>query len=206
MELECQASFVSSPTRPGTLEVFQFLHPSIENARCTLEAVALHRAAANQVCEINYHLILWKLGDLTVRYSAAVRQKSRVLGILPPRSARTFTTWDGSDEFFKFKRGGFLWDEKRKIQERSVKFDVDELARRAAKAASIHRPLRCTKVEKIKDGLNSKILSFTMNDGTVIAGKALYPCAGRPREATASEAATMEFVSAPSFLLGGYFE
>lgn len=191
-------SLVSSPTRPGTLEVFQFLHPSIENARCTLEAVAVHRAAAYQVCELNCHLILWKLRELTDRYSA-VRQKSRVLGILQPRSARTFTSWDGSDEFFKFKRGGFLWDEKRKIQERSVKFDVDELARRAAKAASIHRPLRCKKVEKLKDGLNGKILSFTMNDGTVIAGKALYPCAGRPREATASEAATMEFVSAPLF-------
>lgn len=190
-------SLVSSPTSSGDLEVCQFLHPGAWNVRCTLEAVALHRAAAYQVCEINYHLI--RQVTMSDRCSA-VRQNSRVLGILQPRSARTLTIpWDGSDEFFKFKRGGFLWDEKRKIKERSVKFDVDELARRAAKAASIHTPLRCVKVEKRRDGLNSKILSFTMHDGTQIAGKVLYPCAGRPREATASEAATMEFVSAPSF-------
>jgi hypothetical protein len=52
------------------------------------------------------------------------------------------------------------------------------------------------KIQKLKDGLNSKLLLFTLDDGTELVGKVPYPSLGTPHFTTASEVATMKFVSA----------
>lgn len=46
------------------------------------------------------------------------------------------------------------------------------------------------------DGLYSKALLLTMDDGVQVIGKVPNPNAGIPRFTTASEVATMDFVSA----------
>lgn len=54
---------------------------------------------------------------------------------------------------------------------------------------------QCVKVEKFTDGTYNKALLFSMEDGTQVVGKVPNPNAGRPHFTTASEVATMDFVS-----------
>lgn len=73
-----------------------------------------------------------------------------------------------------------------------MKFDVDELARVAIQAT---RTRRCVSVEKFADGMHNKALLLTMDDGSKVVGKIPNPNAGRSHFITASEVATMDFVS-----------
>lgn len=123
-------------------------------------------------------------------------QTRRILGTLQQLKLRnTFTTWNGNDDFFRFEGGRFIRNEEQELAKRNFKFDVDKLAQRAA--ATGNRKARHTvKIEKLKDGLNSRVLLLVMSDGSELVAKVPYPCAGKPGTTTASEVATMVFVSA----------
>lgn len=113
-------------------------------------------------------------------------------------------TYDGSDDFFRFQGGRFLWDDHNQTTKRYMKFNVEELARVATQAVNkdgYHRRRRCVMIQKLHDGLNSKIVLFTMDDDTKVVGKVPYSFAGIPHYTTASEVATMAFVSALSISL-----
>jgi len=75
--------------------------------------------------------------------------------------------------------------------QRHVRFDVNELARRAAEAIGAES---CVKVEKYPEGMYNKSMLLTMNNGSQVVAKVPNPNAGVPHFTTASEVATMDFV------------
>lgn len=85
-----------------------------------------------------------------------------------------------------------MCDEEFEISQRYVRYDVNQLARLAAAAVGSET---CVSVEKCPDGMHNKVLLLTMNDGTQAIAKVPNPNAGRPHFTTASEVATMDFVS-----------
>lgn len=78
-----------------------------------------------------------------------------------------------------------------------MRFDVNELARCAAKAVGAES---CVGISKYPDGMYNKSMLLTMNNGSRVVAKVPNPNAGLPHFTTASEVATMDFVSFPSKL------
>ncbi|KAL4899468.1 hypothetical protein BDW74DRAFT_171509 [Aspergillus multicolor] len=100
------------------------------------------------------------------------------------------------ESFFRFTRGRFLTNEAHELAQRYVRFNVDELANvavRAAEAAS-NAPRACISVGKLGDGMHNKVMRFTMDNGFQVVGKVPNPNAGLPHFTTASEVATMDFM------------
>ncbi|BDD56256.1 hypothetical protein MAP00_001730 [Monascus purpureus] len=121
--------------------------------------------------------------------------QARQLTMTKPPSLCERTAHDGT--FFQFTRGRFLTDEASELAKRYIRFDIDELARlavRAAEAAS-NGPRTCISIEKMADGMHNKAIRFTMDNGFQAVGKVPNPNAGLPHLTTASEVATMDFMS-----------
>ena len=78
------------------------------------------------------------------------------------------------------------------MTQRYIRFNVHELADIAAGAIG---SASCVKVEKYADGMYNKAFLLIMNDGKEAVAKVPNPNAGRPHFTTASEVATMDFVS-----------
>lgn len=53
----------------------------------------------------------------------------------------------------------------------------------------------CVGIEKFPDGMYNKAMLLTMDNGTQVVAKVPNPNAGKPHFTTASEVATMDFVS-----------
>lgn len=100
--------------------------------------------------------------------------------------------WNENEDFFCFSRGRFLRNDSQELSQRYVRFNVDELSRIAAEACDSSR---CVDVEKFADGMYNKSLLLTMDNGTQVVAKVPNPNAGRCHLTTASEVATMDFVS-----------
>lgn len=96
------------------------------------------------------------------------------------------------EKLFNLTRGRFVSNEDHEMSRRYVRFNVHELARVAAEAVGSKS---CVGMEKYADGMYNKALLMTMQDGTETVAKIPNPNAGRPHFTTASEVATMEFVS-----------
>ena len=97
-----------------------------------------------------------------------------------------------NEDYFNYTRGRFVSNEQHEMSQRYVRFHVPELARLAAEAVGSKS---CVGIEKYPDGMYNKALLLTMDDGTQAVAKVPNPNAGRPHFTTASEVATMEFVS-----------
>ena len=102
------------------------------------------------------------------------------------------TDLEYSDDIFNFTNGRFIVDEAYETSQRRVRFNVNELARVAATAVGSKI---CTSIKKYPDGMFSKAMLLTMDDGTQVVAKVPNPNAGLPHFTTASEVATMDFVS-----------
>ena len=100
--------------------------------------------------------------------------------------------WNKYEEFFNFTRARFVRDEAGEMARRRVKFDMNELARIAAKTVGSEH---CVNVQKYPDGMYSKAFLMTMDDGKEVVAKVPNPNAGLAHYTTASEVATMHFVS-----------
>ncbi|KAJ5086507.1 phosphotransferase enzyme family protein [Penicillium alfredii] len=101
--------------------------------------------------------------------------------------------WNSHDEFFCYTRGRFITNESHEMAIRHVKFNMNELAKCAAKSIgpdSAH----CVRIDKFPDGMFNKTFLFTMDNGAQVVGKVPNPNAGRAHYTTASEVATMDFV------------
>jgi len=108
-------------------------------------------------------------------------------------NSRPYRPDDGRNEdYFCFTRGRFVSGEQHEMSQRYVRFDLHALARLAAEAVGSRS---CIGIEKYPDGMYNKALLLTMDDGTQAVAKVPNPNAGRPHFTTASEVATMEFVS-----------
>lgn len=97
-----------------------------------------------------------------------------------------------NEDYFHFTRGRFVSNEEHEMSQRYVRFNLQELARLAAETVGSKS---CVNIEKYPDGMHNKALLLTMDDGTQAVAKVPNPNAGRPHLTTASEVATMEFVS-----------
>jgi len=80
------------------------------------------------------------------------------------------------------------------MSQRHVRFKVNELARCAAEAVGARS---CVKIEKYPDGMYSKSMLLTMDNGAEVVAKVPNPNAGLPHFTIASEVATMDFCMAP---------
>ncbi|TVY34687.1 Altered inheritance of mitochondria protein, mitochondrial [Lachnellula occidentalis] len=100
------------------------------------------------------------------------------------------TDWNKNEEFFNFTRGRYVCNETVEVALRQVRFDMNELARIAARAIGSQR---CVTVEKYPDGTFNKAFLMTMEDGKEVVAKVPTRNAGQAHFTTASEVATMEF-------------
>lgn len=100
--------------------------------------------------------------------------------------------WNQNQDFFRYTAGRFLFEEITQMACRSVKFDMNELVHIAASSIASRS---CVAVRKLPEGQHSKAFLLTMDDGKRVIAKVPNPNAGRPHYTTASEVATMDFVS-----------
>lgn len=100
--------------------------------------------------------------------------------------------WNGNQDFFRYTAGRFLFDEIKQMACRYVRFDMNELVHIAVSSIASRS---CVAVRKLPEGQYSKAFLLTMDDGKRVIAKVPNPNAGRPHYTTASEVATMDFVS-----------
>lgn len=94
--------------------------------------------------------------------------------------------------FFQYTSGRWLWDEERQLRERHVVFDVEELQSIAAQSVGASS---CVSITKLAEGGYNKVLRLVMDNGSVAIARIPNPNAGPAYKMTASEVATMDFVS-----------
>jgi len=97
-----------------------------------------------------------------------------------------------SDVLFNSTRYRHVSNEAEELNQRHVKFNVEELTKEAARAAGSKN---CVSIAKGDDGSFNRVLLLEMDDGKQVFAKIPTPNAGPANEIIASEVATMEFVS-----------
>ena len=100
--------------------------------------------------------------------------------------------WNSHAEFFSFTRARFVCDEANEMAQRHVEFNMNALATIAAQAMGSS----CIHVDKYPDRLDNKTFLLTMQNESQVVAKVPNPNAGLPHLTTASEVATIDFVSA----------
>jgi hypothetical protein len=110
------------------------------------------------------------------------------------RNSRLMCTSSNSpyEDFYRYTAGRWLWDEENQLRRRYNRFNVPELKRIAA--ASVNEQ-RCVSMIKLAEGGFNKVFRLVMENGSVVIARLPNPNNGPPYLTTASEVATMEFVS-----------
>ncbi|KAH8816100.1 hypothetical protein F5884DRAFT_747609 [Xylogone sp. PMI_703] len=101
------------------------------------------------------------------------------------------------DELYKYSGNRWVsasYNESKRLSERYLKFDLQQLLDVVVEALSSEGARHCTRVLKCKEGLNNKAFILTMDNGLEIFAKLLNPIAGPAYYTTASEVATREFL------------
>lgn len=116
---------------------------------------------------------------------------------LAARTTRTFSrkmaTFNPDYEhFFRYTSGRWLWDEEQQLRDRYKAFNVAELQIVAAQAIGSGN---CVSMIKLAEGGYNKVFRLLMGDGKQVLARIPNPNAGPPFYTTASEVATMQFVS-----------
>lgn len=96
------------------------------------------------------------------------------------------------EQFFHYTSGRWLWDEEKELRERYKKFNVEELKRIAAESIGAKS---CVSMIKLAEGGYNKVFKLVMDNGSVAIARIPCPNAGPAFKTTASEVATMDFVS-----------
>lgn len=78
------------------------------------------------------------------------------------------------------------------LAKREIRFDMNRLARVAADAIDA---TQCISIKKYADGMFNKAFLMSMDNGREVVAKVSNPNAGIPHFTSASEVATMDFVS-----------
>ena len=138
-----------------------------------------------------HHLGLWKDQPNLTRHITASTATLSNRGMA--------ADWNAQADFFRYTRGRFTTDEKHNLECRNVKFDMNQLARIAASSVGAKE---CVAIEKCADGMYNKAYSMTMDNGRELVAKVPNPNAGEPHFTTASEVATMDFVSYSPYAQG----
>lgn len=95
-------------------------------------------------------------------------------------------------DFFTYTSGRWVWDEEEQLQERYREFDILELQKVAIDSACAGS---CVRMEKLGEGSYNKSFRLVMANGKVVVARIPNPNAGPACLTTASEVATMDFVS-----------
>jgi hypothetical protein len=109
------------------------------------------------------------------------------------RSLTTSTCIDSDyEDYYRYTGGRFLWDEETRLRERYKRFNVHELQKLAAQSVGARD---CVSMSKLPEGGYNKLFRLVMDDDKVVIARILNPNAGPAFKTTASEVATMNFVS-----------
>ena len=95
-------------------------------------------------------------------------------------------------DFFSYTSGRWIWDEEEQLRERYRRFDILELQKVAMELESAGS---CVSMEKLGEGSYNKSFRLTMANGKAVVARIPNPNAGPAFLTTASEVATMDFVS-----------
>ena len=104
----------------------------------------------------------------------------------------TVATDPQHEDFFRYTSGRWLWDEDKQLQERFRVFNVPELQRVAADCMGAKA---CIEMSKIGEGGFNKVFRLRLDNDLTVIARIPNPNAGEPYITTASEVATMDFVS-----------
>lgn len=96
------------------------------------------------------------------------------------------------ENFFRYTSGRWLWDEEQQLRDRFTPFNVLELQCIAAKSVGANK---CVAMTKLAEGSFNKTFRLTMDNGSAVIARLPHPIAGPKYYTTASEVATMDFVS-----------
>jgi len=96
------------------------------------------------------------------------------------------------EHFFHYTSGRWLWDEESQLRERFLFFNVHELQRIAAESVGAQS---CVSMTKLAEGGYNKVFRLVMDNGSVAIARIPNPNSGPAHKTTASEVATMDFVS-----------
>ena len=153
---------------------------------CCVPSRSMERHSFGKLCEVTRK----------IRDTARSRRKtsSSASPISPSTSGmrQDCHDWNENQDFFRYTAGRFLYDEKKQMACRHVQFDMNELVHIAASSVASRS---CVAVRKLPEGQYNKAFLLTMDDGKRAIAKVPNPNAGRPHYTTASEVATMDFVS-----------
>lgn len=95
-------------------------------------------------------------------------------------------------DFFRYTSGRWLWGEEQQLLDRFKVFDIGELQRVAARTVNANA---CLDMQKCGEGGYNKVFRLTMDNGVAVIARIPNPNAGPVGYTTASEVATMDFVS-----------
>ncbi|KAH8724530.1 kinase-like domain-containing protein [Phaeosphaeriaceae sp. PMI808] len=110
-------------------------------------------------------------------------------------SIATMKDIEHNHDLFKYTSGRWIYNEPRRLKERYLPFNVDELIKAAAK--SVDRPTSDVKsFRKIAEGGFNRVFDIVMKDGSSILARLPYPITLPRHLAVASEVATLAFVRA----------
>lgn len=96
------------------------------------------------------------------------------------------------EHLFRYTSGRWLWGEEQQLRARYVEFNVAELKRIAAESIGAKS---CVSMVKLAEGGYNKVFKLVMDNGSVAIARIPCPNAGPAFNTTASEVATMDFVS-----------
>ncbi|KAI9370282.1 kinase-like domain-containing protein [Aspergillus egyptiacus] len=126
------------------------------------------------------------------------RQASLVITSLAPPTlplklhCRTIAS-SANRELYTYTSGRFIFNESRRLHERHVEFDPGALLRETENlVGNCHG--HATRIAKLAEGGFNRVFLITMDDGLEVIAKLPYRLAGPRHYATASEAATLQFL------------
>lgn len=96
------------------------------------------------------------------------------------------------EHFYRYTSGRWLWDEEKKLRERYKQFNVPELKKIAARSVGANN---CVHITKLAEGGSNKVFRLVMDNGVAVVARLPFPRDGPSFKVTASEVATMDFVS-----------
>ncbi|KFY76276.1 hypothetical protein V498_09687 [Pseudogymnoascus sp. VKM F-4517 (FW-2822)] len=95
------------------------------------------------------------------------------------------------DELFSYTSGRYLYNEKLRLAERYVKFNIEALKKIAAESVGRQN---VTHITKLAEGGFNRVFLLTMEDGFEVIAKIPYPLAVPKHFTTESEVATLDFL------------
>ena len=147
---------------------------------------SMKRYSFDKLCELNRNI------RATARSRREASSPAFPISSSNPRVRQDCHDWNENKDFFRYTAGRFLFEETNQMACRYIEFDMNELVHIAASSIASNS---CVAVRKLPEGQYSKAFLLTMDDGKRVVAKVPNPNAGQPHYTTASEVATMDFVS-----------